>query len=162
MDCWNVSGFPKPRFASEYGFQSYPSFETLAEVSTAEDWTYSSDFMDHRQHHGNGQGGTSNQWEHRGGLMVEDSYLNEVLKQGLRLLPPHTPSPPPTPLRPQLIFLSKQIWSKWEIQWGQIRWINRQYWLLFLCSLIHFFSYMNSSGCPGSWFAFLWFLSYLK
>ena len=73
MDCWNVSGFPKPRFASEYGFQSYPSFETLAEVSTAEDWTYSSDFMDHRQHHGNGQGGTSNQLEHRGGLMVEDS-----------------------------------------------------------------------------------------
>lgn len=55
MDCWNVSGYPKPRFASEYGFQSYPSFETLAEVSVQEDWTYDSAFMDHRQHHGDGQ-----------------------------------------------------------------------------------------------------------
>jgi len=54
MDCWNVSGYPKPRFASEYGFQSYPSFETLSEVSIPEDWTYNSAFMDHRQHHGNG------------------------------------------------------------------------------------------------------------
>ena len=54
MDCWNVSGYPKPRFASEYGFQSYPSFETLAEVSVQDDWTYDSAFMDHRQHHGDG------------------------------------------------------------------------------------------------------------
>lgn len=54
MDCWSVSGYPKPRFASEYGFQSYPSFETLSEVSLPEDWTYNSRFMDHRQHHGNG------------------------------------------------------------------------------------------------------------
>ncbi|KAL9972744.1 hypothetical protein ACROYT_G019109 [Oculina patagonica] len=54
MDCWNVSGYPKPRFASEYGFQSYPSFETLAEVSIQEDWSYNSAFMDHRQHHGDG------------------------------------------------------------------------------------------------------------
>ena len=54
MDCWDVSGYPIPRFASEYGFQSYPSFETLAQVSTPKDWNYSSDFMDHRQHHGNG------------------------------------------------------------------------------------------------------------
>ena len=54
MDCWDVSGYPKPRFASEYGFQSYPSFETLAAVSVPGDWTYNSAFMDHRQHHGNG------------------------------------------------------------------------------------------------------------
>ncbi|XP_020629469.1 beta-mannosidase-like isoform X2 [Orbicella faveolata] len=54
MDCWNVSGYPKPRFASEYGFQSYPSFETLAEVSVEGDWTYDSAFMEHRQHHGDG------------------------------------------------------------------------------------------------------------
>ena len=55
MNCWNVSGYPKPRFASEYGFQSYPSFETLSKVSVAEDWNYSSKFMDHRQHHGDGK-----------------------------------------------------------------------------------------------------------
>lgn len=54
MDCWNIEGYPKPRFASEYGFQSYPSFETLAKVSLPEDWSYNSAFMDHRQHHGNG------------------------------------------------------------------------------------------------------------
>ncbi|XP_074621732.1 beta-mannosidase-like [Acropora palmata] len=54
MDCWNLTGYPKPRFASEYGFQSYPSFETLAKVSLPEDWSYNSAFMNHRQHHGNG------------------------------------------------------------------------------------------------------------
>lgn len=54
MDCWNLSGYLKPRFASEYGFQSYPSFETLAKVSLPEDWSYNSAFMNHRQHHGNG------------------------------------------------------------------------------------------------------------
>ncbi|XP_031570890.1 beta-mannosidase-like [Actinia tenebrosa] len=54
MDCWNVSGHPNPRFASEYGFQSYPSFETLSAVSTEEDWEYNSPFMLHRQHHANG------------------------------------------------------------------------------------------------------------
>lgn len=54
MDCWNVSDYPKPRFASEYGFQSYPSFETLAQVSVEKDWTYNSAFMDHRQHHADG------------------------------------------------------------------------------------------------------------
>ncbi|KAK2563424.1 Beta-mannosidase, partial [Acropora cervicornis] len=55
MDCWNLTGYPKPRFASEYGFQSYPSFETLAKVSLPEDWSYNSAFMNHRQHHGNGR-----------------------------------------------------------------------------------------------------------
>ncbi|XP_068702128.1 beta-mannosidase-like [Montipora foliosa] len=53
-DCWNVDGYPKPRFASEYGFQSYPSFETLAEVSLPRDWTFNSSFMKNRQHHGDG------------------------------------------------------------------------------------------------------------
>ena len=55
MDCWNLTGYPKPRFASEYGFQSYPSFETLAKVSLPKDWSYNSTFMNHRQHHGNGK-----------------------------------------------------------------------------------------------------------
>ena len=54
-DCWNVDGYPKPRFASEYGFQSYPSFETLAEVSLPKDWTINSAFMKNRQHHLDGK-----------------------------------------------------------------------------------------------------------
>ncbi|XP_072031155.1 beta-mannosidase-like [Amphiura filiformis] len=50
-DCWDVSTFPKPRFASEYGYQSWASFETLAKVSEKSDWSYSSNFSEHRQHH---------------------------------------------------------------------------------------------------------------
>ncbi|XP_071481177.1 beta-mannosidase-like [Diadema antillarum] len=54
-DCWNVSSYPKPRFASEYGVQSWPSFETLSHVSIATDWSYDSAFSAHRQHHALGQ-----------------------------------------------------------------------------------------------------------
>eukprot|EP00057_Strongylocentrotus_purpuratus_P006506 XP_011660980.1 PREDICTED: beta-mannosidase isoform X2 [Strongylocentrotus purpuratus] len=54
-DCWNISSFPKPRFASEYGVQSWPSFQTLSPVSIATDWSYTSTFSDHRQHHTFGQ-----------------------------------------------------------------------------------------------------------
>ncbi|XP_069782178.1 beta-mannosidase isoform X2 [Narcine bancroftii] len=49
-DCWDWTRFPKPRFASEYGFQSWPSFSTLATISSAEDWKFNSSFVDHRQH----------------------------------------------------------------------------------------------------------------
>ncbi|XP_055490764.1 LOW QUALITY PROTEIN: beta-mannosidase [Leucoraja erinacea] len=49
-DCWDWTYFPKPRFASEYGFQSWPSFSTLEKVSAAEDWSFNSSFVDHRQH----------------------------------------------------------------------------------------------------------------
>jgi len=34
--CTDVTKFPRPRFASEFGFQSYPSFETMKEISIAE------------------------------------------------------------------------------------------------------------------------------
>ncbi|KAM6961248.1 beta-mannosidase [Aplochiton taeniatus] len=50
-DCWDWTTFPRTRFASEYGFQSWPSFATLQQVSTAEDWSYGSRFSFHRQHH---------------------------------------------------------------------------------------------------------------
>jgi len=53
-DCWDVTTFPRPRFASEYGFQSFPSYLSLKPVSSADDWTFMSPFMLHRQHHGNG------------------------------------------------------------------------------------------------------------
>ncbi|KAG2466529.1 beta-mannosidase [Polypterus senegalus] len=50
-DCWDWKKFPKPRFASEYGFQSWPSFSTLQKISIPEDWDFISSFTDHRQHH---------------------------------------------------------------------------------------------------------------
>ena len=56
-DCWNVSSYPRPRFASEFGVQSYPDFTTLEPVSngTLGDWSsINSPFMLHRQHHENG------------------------------------------------------------------------------------------------------------
>uniref|UniRef100_A0A3Q2PBK5 Beta-mannosidase n=1 Tax=Fundulus heteroclitus TaxID=8078 RepID=A0A3Q2PBK5_FUNHE len=53
-DCWDWRSFPRTRFASEYGFQSWPSFSTLQPVSVQEDWSYGSDFTSHRQHHQEG------------------------------------------------------------------------------------------------------------
>ncbi|XP_078057254.1 beta-mannosidase isoform X2 [Mustelus asterias] len=50
VDCWDWTHFPKTRFASEYGFQSWPSFSTLERVSSPEDWYYNSSFINHRQH----------------------------------------------------------------------------------------------------------------
>lgn len=34
--CTDVTKFPRPRFASEFGFQSYPSFETMKGISIAQ------------------------------------------------------------------------------------------------------------------------------
>ncbi|XP_069017064.1 beta-mannosidase [Embiotoca jacksoni] len=54
LDCWDWRTFPRTRFASEYGFQSWPSFSTLQPVSIPEDWSYDSNFTSHRQHHADG------------------------------------------------------------------------------------------------------------
>ncbi|KAF8774431.1 Beta-mannosidase like protein [Argiope bruennichi] len=49
---WNPDTYPRARFVSEYGFQSFPSFESLANVSNPQDWQYPlNDAMKHRQHH---------------------------------------------------------------------------------------------------------------
>ncbi|XP_070804532.1 beta-mannosidase [Pituophis catenifer annectens] len=53
-DCWDWTLYPRARFASEYGFQSWPSFSTLVQVSVEEDWSYTSNFSLHRQHHTGG------------------------------------------------------------------------------------------------------------
>uniref|UniRef100_A0A8C8ZRX7 Beta-mannosidase n=1 Tax=Prolemur simus TaxID=1328070 RepID=A0A8C8ZRX7_PROSS len=53
-DCWNWKVFPKARFASEYGYQSWPSFSTIEKVSSKEDWSFNSKFSHHRQHHADG------------------------------------------------------------------------------------------------------------
>ena len=51
---WDWTTYPKTRFASEYGFQSFPSFEILEPVSEIWDWSFSSAWMSHRQHHPGG------------------------------------------------------------------------------------------------------------
>ncbi|KAH3759148.1 beta-mannosidase precursor [Pelomyxa schiedti] len=53
-DCWDINIFPKPRFASEYGYQSYPSINTWLPVTETSDLNLYSDLMNHRQHHAGG------------------------------------------------------------------------------------------------------------
>ncbi|XP_006893154.1 PREDICTED: beta-mannosidase [Elephantulus edwardii] len=53
-DCWDWKIFPKARFVSEYGYQSWPSFSTVEKVSSKTDWSFKSNFSLHRQHHYNG------------------------------------------------------------------------------------------------------------
>jgi beta-mannosidase len=62
-DCWDVSTYPRTRFTSEYGFQSFPSFISLSGVSngSAGDWEWNSPFTLHRQHHGSGNDQILNQ-----------------------------------------------------------------------------------------------------
>uniref|UniRef100_A0A8C5PSX5 beta-mannosidase n=1 Tax=Leptobrachium leishanense TaxID=445787 RepID=A0A8C5PSX5_9ANUR len=62
-DCWDWRIYPRPRFASEYGFQSWPSFSTIYAVSVPEDWSYKSNFSLHRQHHNFGNEQMMNQVE---------------------------------------------------------------------------------------------------
>lgn len=47
---------PHPRFASEYGFQSSPSFHSLSKVTSPEDWAWDSPMLKFRNHRtGDGQ-----------------------------------------------------------------------------------------------------------
>lgn len=48
--------FLRTRYASEYGYQSFPHHETLSEVAdNINTWTWDSAMMEHRQHHPGGQ-----------------------------------------------------------------------------------------------------------
>jgi beta-mannosidase len=62
-DCWDVRKFPRPRFASEYGFQSMASMPTYASVLLESDMSYSSPAVVHRQHHRGGQDEMMNQYK---------------------------------------------------------------------------------------------------
>ncbi|CAI5784588.1 beta-mannosidase isoform X1 [Podarcis lilfordi] len=75
-DCWDWTTFPRTRFASEYGFQSWPSFISLAQVSSEEDWSYASNFSLHRQHHANG----NDQMLHQAGLHFKLPQEGDPLK----------------------------------------------------------------------------------
>ena len=53
--CTDVSMYPRPRFVSEYGFQSYPSILSFIPVmNDVSDLDIDSPFMLHRQHHPSG------------------------------------------------------------------------------------------------------------
>ena len=54
-DCANVTQFPRARFVSEFGFQSFPSFLTWRTISDSSDWSFNSDLSLFRQHHDDGQ-----------------------------------------------------------------------------------------------------------
>lgn len=54
-NAWVGDQTPIPRFSSEYGFQSWPSFITMRDVTIEEDWNRESPLMYHRQHHPLGQ-----------------------------------------------------------------------------------------------------------
>lgn len=47
-DGWNWNIYPKPRFVSEYGFQSYPALSSWAQTLNGDD--YLPDLLKHRQH----------------------------------------------------------------------------------------------------------------
>lgn len=52
--CTNVSTLPRTRFASEYGFQSLPSLDTLLTAVEPAGLAWNSSAVLHRQHHPNG------------------------------------------------------------------------------------------------------------
>jgi len=59
---WNWKLFPSAKFASEYGFQSYPSLETLSQVIKESDLSYPiTPIIQHRQHHPDGTNQIENQ-----------------------------------------------------------------------------------------------------
>lgn len=48
---WDINQYPRTRFCSEYGFQSWPSIYTIVTaVENGEDLHLDSDFVKHRQH----------------------------------------------------------------------------------------------------------------
>lgn len=52
---WNADIFPITRFASEYGYQSFPDINTLLTATdNVSDLHPNSSFMLHRQHHAGG------------------------------------------------------------------------------------------------------------
>ena len=56
-DCQDYQTYPRARFVSEFGFQSWPSAASLRDVSSNEDWDYLQafwKFLKFRERHENG------------------------------------------------------------------------------------------------------------
>jgi beta-galactosidase/beta-glucuronidase len=54
LDCWNPIYYPTPRYASEYGYFSWPSALGMASVTEPEDRVFNSTFLAYRNHHPDG------------------------------------------------------------------------------------------------------------
>jgi len=52
--CTDTRIYPRPRFASEYGYQSIPFSVRDVSDSSEGDWVWNSTLMEHRQHHAHG------------------------------------------------------------------------------------------------------------
>jgi beta-mannosidase len=91
-DGWDPLTYPQTRFASAFGFQSYPSIKSLKTVAIYDDLFdgLSTNFIAHRQHHPKGDTEMKNQikyrllpkyddpsWRWPGGLEIF-SYLSQV------------------------------------------------------------------------------------
>ena len=55
IDCWDITKYATSRFMSEFGLQSWPSFSTMSQYLPEDEWFFTSDLMENRNHHGNGQ-----------------------------------------------------------------------------------------------------------
>ena len=55
QDCWDVSIYPRPRFVSEFGLQSWPDLVTMGKYLPESEWSFDSKMMLNRQHHPGGQ-----------------------------------------------------------------------------------------------------------
>ncbi|KAK9835150.1 hypothetical protein WJX81_001501 [Elliptochloris bilobata] len=53
-DCTDVRLYPRSKFVSEFGTQSFTSFSVLRNVTAPSDWSYDSDMSNYRQRHDNG------------------------------------------------------------------------------------------------------------
>jgi beta-mannosidase len=53
---WRVFNIRRTRYSSEYGYQSFPYYESLAQITDSiSEWTWESAALEHRQHHPGGQ-----------------------------------------------------------------------------------------------------------
>ncbi|CAG2181764.1 unnamed protein product, partial [Oppiella nova] len=86
---WNWRQYPSGKFASEYGYQSYPSVETLLTALNESDLTFPiGDALEHRQHHPGGTKSIENAIgnyfklpSHGGVDRLEDLiYLSQVIQ----------------------------------------------------------------------------------
>lgn len=51
FDSWDSNVYPITRFASEYGYQAFPSINTMLKVANMSDLVIGGTFIDHIQHH---------------------------------------------------------------------------------------------------------------
>ena len=63
INSWEPQSWPIPRLASEYGFQSFPSYSTLQKVYTIYDLDFYSDLNEHRQHRDSQEGNKEIEWQ---------------------------------------------------------------------------------------------------